>query len=78
LKGARRAVKLSFRVTNSGTEMSVEATDLQSLVAHRSSIPASSTVEEAQVKFRNSDVDFIAVLDEGKLVGVEFNGRAAV
>ena len=44
--------------------------DLMALVAHRHSVPAETLVDGLQEEFARLDVDFLAVLDGGRLRGV--------
>lgn len=48
----------------------VEDVDLRSLVAHAQAVPASTTLEEVQRLFQQSVPDFMAVMDQGKVVGL--------
>jgi serine phosphatase RsbU (regulator of sigma subunit) len=49
---------------------SVETLALRTLVAHRAAVPAETTVEVMQSEFERAQVDFVAVLDRGELLGV--------
>ena len=46
------------------------AADLKALVGHQFSVPASTLVDDIQVEFTRLKVDFIAVLDGDRLLGV--------
>lgn len=48
----------------------VEPVDFRSLVAHRQAVPAEATVEQVQAVLTESDVDFLAILDGDRLIGV--------
>src|SRR5580698_6353081 len=44
--------------------------DLRTLTAHAESIPAATTVEAAQTALAEKDIDFVAVLNGSRLIGV--------
>src|ERR1700749_2362420 len=44
--------------------------DLRTLVGHTTSVPAEMTIEAAQAEFTRAKVDFLAVIDQGTLLGV--------
>jgi len=48
----------------------IDALDLRALVAHAGALPAAMLVEQAQAEFARFNVDFLAVLDGEKLLGL--------
>jgi serine phosphatase RsbU (regulator of sigma subunit) len=51
-------------------EADPDLVELRTLVSHDRSVPASTTAEELQAAFERWNVDFIAVLDAGRMLGL--------
>ena len=47
-----------------------EDIDLRTLVSHRTAVQANDTVEAVFAAFANGNVEFVAVLDKARLVGL--------
>lgn len=59
----------------SDSPLRAEATRLESLVHHTESIQAGAPLEQAQRKFQSTNVDFMAVLDGDKVIGLCSRGQ---
>ena len=65
--------ELSYNITEtspSTASRTTSAPDLRSLVDHTSSIPASESIGDAFTYFNHNPQDFIAVLEEERLLGI--------
>lgn len=69
-----RAVPQEFPAARPAT-LRAEATRLESLVHHHEAVEATTTLEQVQREFRSRRVEFLAVVREGRVIGLAARGQ---